>query len=236
MERKVTLQEIEQLHRFVRQHYVEFYDVELELVDHLAHDIEAQWAQDEQVSFEQALQIAFKKFGIFGFSDVVEVKVNQLTKIYIKMMLKQLVSFFTLPKIIFSIALYLILFTIGVTYQENGIWFLFCLLFGLTTIYITIGSLWQRKIKQQQRLTQRKFLLETVAIHSYSGGAFLSVSTIFIQLPNLTHTFEVNAWVIGLIPLLVLLMSLWSYIAIFILKPKLKEEMVQLAEKYQVIS
>ncbi|MGG5576747.1 hypothetical protein ACPDHL_05305 [Myroides sp. C15-4] len=228
--------ETEELHRFVRQHYVEFYDVELELVDHLAHDIEAQWAKDATVSFEQALQIAFKKFGIFGFSDVVEVKVNRLTKVYIKMMLKQLMSFFTLPKIIFSIALYLILFTIGVTYQENGVWFLFCLLFGLTTIYMIIGTLWQRKLKLQQRLTRRKFLLETVAIQSYSGGAFLSVSTIFIQLPNMTHTFEVNPWAIGLIALLVLLMSLWSYIAIFILKPKLQTELVQLVEKYRVIS
>ncbi|WP_320240732.1 hypothetical protein [Tenacibaculum sp. 1B UA] len=37
---KLTDQHIEQLYKFTRQHYVEHYDVQTELVDHLANDIE----------------------------------------------------------------------------------------------------------------------------------------------------------------------------------------------------
>ena len=37
---KLTEEQIQQLYKFTRQHYVEHYDVQTELVDHLANDIE----------------------------------------------------------------------------------------------------------------------------------------------------------------------------------------------------
>ncbi|MGS4345840.1 hypothetical protein ACKUSY_09690 [Myroides odoratus] len=112
MEKKLTLEQIEALHAFVRKHYVEFYDVELELVDHLANDIETQWQEGAQVSFEQALHIAFKKFGVFGFMDVVEENVNKLSTVYYKESFRLLKSFFTLPKIIFSVAFALFIYVL----------------------------------------------------------------------------------------------------------------------------
>ena len=39
---KLTPQQIEQLYQFTRQHYVEWYDLQTELVDHLANSIETQ--------------------------------------------------------------------------------------------------------------------------------------------------------------------------------------------------
>ena len=58
---KLTNQHIEQLYKFTRQHYVEHYDVQTELVDHLANDIEQIWVDKPQLSFEQARDISFKK-------------------------------------------------------------------------------------------------------------------------------------------------------------------------------
>ena len=37
---KLNEQNIDNLYKFTRQHYVEHYDVQTELVDHLANDIE----------------------------------------------------------------------------------------------------------------------------------------------------------------------------------------------------
>lgn len=70
--RKITEQEIKLLFDFTKKHYVEFYDVQVELVDHLANAIEAQWEENPKLSFEDALQIEFKKFGIFGFTGLVK--------------------------------------------------------------------------------------------------------------------------------------------------------------------
>ncbi len=40
MTKKVSPQEIQRLYRFTREHYVEYYDLQTELVDHLATGIE----------------------------------------------------------------------------------------------------------------------------------------------------------------------------------------------------
>ncbi|WP_440120244.1 hypothetical protein [Tenacibaculum sp. Ill] len=81
---KLTDQHIEQLYRFTRQHFVEHYDVQTELVDHLANDIEQIWEENPTLTFEQARENSFKKFGMFGFMTVVEKKQKQLGKKYRK--------------------------------------------------------------------------------------------------------------------------------------------------------
>ena len=40
---KLSAEQIERLYQFTRQHYVEYYDLQTELVDHLANAIEEQW-------------------------------------------------------------------------------------------------------------------------------------------------------------------------------------------------
>ena len=82
---KLSDEQIERLYQFTRQHYVEYYDLQTELVDHLANAIEEQWQQNPKLSFENALQIEFKKFGVFGFMDVVEQRQSALNKKYNKL-------------------------------------------------------------------------------------------------------------------------------------------------------
>ena len=52
---KLNPSQIDRLYTFTRQHYVEYYDLQTELVDHLAHAIEAEWEQNSQFSFEEVL-------------------------------------------------------------------------------------------------------------------------------------------------------------------------------------
>lgn len=71
---ELTEKHIEELYQFNRDHYVEWYDLQTELVDHLAANIEEIWKENPSLSFEKARDISFKKFGVFGFGDVVEEK------------------------------------------------------------------------------------------------------------------------------------------------------------------
>jgi hypothetical protein len=50
---------------FTRQHYVEWYDLQSELVDHLSRILLKRMAESER-TFEEAFNIEFKKFGVFG--------------------------------------------------------------------------------------------------------------------------------------------------------------------------
>jgi hypothetical protein len=82
----------------LRQHFVEYYDLQSELVDHLANSIEAQWEQFPKRTFEEALNIEFKKFGIYGFMDVVYKRRGPKTKYY-KIVWGVFQRFFSIPKL-----------------------------------------------------------------------------------------------------------------------------------------
>lgn len=107
---KLSPEQIDRLYQFTRQHYVEWYDLQTELVDHLANAIEAQWQENPKLSFEEALQKEFKKFGVFGFMDVVEKRQAALNKKYNGIIWKHFKVFFTIPKIILTVTL------VGLTY------------------------------------------------------------------------------------------------------------------------
>lgn len=121
MSNKISQDQIQQLYIFTRQHYVEHYDLQAELVDHLANGIEVQLQENPTLSFDEALQNEFKKFGIFGFSDIVEKRSWALEKKYWKFIWKTMLSFFGIPKIIISLSMVYIVYQI--------------LLFGSTTEY-----------------------------------------------------------------------------------------------------
>ena len=88
--RKTHPEEIEQLYEFTRRHYVEYYDVQTELVDHLASAMDANWEMEPGLSFEENLQQEFRKFGVFGFSQVVDKKRRALEKRYFRLIWKEL--------------------------------------------------------------------------------------------------------------------------------------------------
>ena len=102
---KLTSEQIERLYQFTRQHYVEWYDLQTELVDHLANAIEQQGKENPNLDFEEALQKEFKKFGVFGFMDVVEKRQAALNKKYNKLVWKHFKNFFSIPKIIITTSL-----------------------------------------------------------------------------------------------------------------------------------
>jgi hypothetical protein len=65
----MTLQkdQIECLFEFTRSHGVQYYDVQAELVDHLASQIEADMDANPKLSFHAALDEAYTSFGPKGF-------------------------------------------------------------------------------------------------------------------------------------------------------------------------
>ncbi len=107
---KLTENHIKQLYKFTREHFVYHYDVQTELVDHLANDIEQTWEAKPQLTFEQARDVSFKKFGVFGFMNVVDKKQKAMGKKYWKIILQFAKDWFQLPKIVATFAIFSLLF------------------------------------------------------------------------------------------------------------------------------
>lgn len=111
-ERKLTPEQIEGLFQFCRQHYVNQYDLQIELVDHIASSIEEQWESDPKLPFQEALNKTFGKFGIFGFSKIKDRKEKELRRKYSRLLFQYLIDFYKWPKALLTFALTIILFMI----------------------------------------------------------------------------------------------------------------------------
>ena len=163
--KKLTNQEIEQLFAFTKKHLVEHYDVQVELVDHLANAIEAQWNENPNISFEDALQTEYKNFGVFGFSGLVEQKQASLQQHYWNIIKKEMISFFSIPKILFSVALFVVLFQFFKQPTELKE----MIGFGLNIAIVAATVLMLIYQNRQLKKSKKKYLLHAICKYFYSA-------------------------------------------------------------------
>ena len=104
-------EQIQELFDFTKRKYVHFYNLQSEIVDHLAAAIEDIMSESNKLSFEQALNEVYSGFGIFGFSYVVREKEKQIDKLARRMLWKEIVSLFTWPYLLFSLLVLVSLYT-----------------------------------------------------------------------------------------------------------------------------
>ena len=151
---KLTTSQIDQLYIFTRKHYVAYYDLQTELVDHFANAIESQWQQNPTLSFDEVLNKEFKKFGVFGFMDVVEQRQMALGKKYNGIVWQHFKDFFGIPKIVLTVAMTLLLFSIikVSAYKEWIIIGFYLILIGFT-FYEMFRN---RKIRKEKEILSEK--------------------------------------------------------------------------------
>ncbi|MDA3818068.1 MAG: hypothetical protein PF486_11875 [Prolixibacteraceae bacterium] len=121
MKKELTPQQIDHLHEFCEKHYVPYYDLQVELVDHLASSIESRWENQLEISFEQALYDTYREFGVTGFSRVRMSREKELLKKYRRMLWQYVGQFFKLPKIILTIALSALLFILFRSTEKDSV-------------------------------------------------------------------------------------------------------------------
>ncbi|GIM51801.1 hypothetical protein CAPN004_08310 [Capnocytophaga cynodegmi] len=164
--KKVTPKQIERLYEFTRQHYVEYYDVQTELVDHLANAIETHWQEFPDDDFETALQKEFRKFGVFGFMDILEEKTKQMSKRYNRILWQKTKEFFTIPKVLLTLCIGLAFYTL---LSLLGSIKILVPIISLTifAVYI-IGFVRNKRLLKQN--TNRRWLFEDIIIQSNGYG------------------------------------------------------------------
>lgn len=189
---KLSENNIQELYKFTEQHYVEWYDVQTELVDHLANGIEAQYEENPSVNFEEALNKEFKKFGVLGFSEVVEEKTKALNKYYRRLVWQSFLNYFKLPKLLLTLVMVLVVWQILITSSlimtlVIPIGFLAIFQFILFR-YLIIKS---RKNKRIEKQTGKKLLVNRTLL---GLGDLLQIGNVFLfYLLCFTNIFA-NDW------------------------------------------
>ncbi|MBT8298957.1 MAG: hypothetical protein KJO52_11555, partial [Maribacter sp.] len=179
---KLTSDQIQELYKFTRKHFVEHYDLQIELVDHLANGIDEQMALQPKLTFKEALDLEFKKFGIFGFHDVVKEKTKAMEKRYWKIFFRFYREYFKLPKVLMLFAVSALLFLVlralpGETSKYiPGLAILLVLVLFLINVF---------RNKRKQRSKTRKWLLEDMIAANGNIFMYLNFALQILLFPGL---------------------------------------------------
>lgn len=225
--KKITEEQYEQLFAFVRKHYVEYYDLQCELADHLANGIEALWEQNPHLSFDDALQREFKKFGIFGFMQVVEQRQAALHKKYTRLLWHYGKDFLRLPKIFLSIGLVVGMYTV-VTFSPVAYSAMLLLLMVLSAIKLTgMYRGYRKRVKQ----TGKRWLLEDLI---YRGGGMGTLLVLPYQLADFVFEGFVPAYASVLLAAWFVAVALYQYVILFVIPSKAKEHLLATYPEYKL--
>ncbi|MCB9081710.1 MAG: hypothetical protein H6555_08375 [Lewinellaceae bacterium] len=103
--RQISEAEVLELFVFVRTKYVHYYDLQLELVDHLSSALEARWQEDPQLSFKQALAEEYAKFGFAGFSRIITQRQGEYAKRLFPALGQELLTWLQPPRVVLVLGL-----------------------------------------------------------------------------------------------------------------------------------
>lgn len=226
---KITPQQTQQLYNFTRQHYVKHYDLQTELVDHLANGIERQWEENPKLTFEEALQKEFKKFGVFGFMDVVEQRQLVLTKKYNHIVWEHFKSFFKIPMIVLTITAVFLLKQLlqHIIYADELAIGLFI---GLLLLFFAGLVRSKRKSRQQFKNSGKRWMFEEI-IFNYGSAAGFTYLPLQIFLRIWEHTE--HPLVIWITSFVLVAMTLLEYILLIQIPNKAESYLRQTyPEKY----
>ncbi len=228
---KVNDQQIQQLYKFTRAHYVEHFDVKTELVDHLANDIEQIWQEKPSLSFDEAKTISFKKFGIFGFMDIVEKRTNALYKKYWKLVWSIFKSYFKLPQILATLTLFGIIYS-SFIFIPNQNWIYIFLGFGVICFMFYHLIKLHRLKKKRFKQTDKKWLLEESILNAGGIGAF---GYSFFQIPLFKFQLE-SPYTITLMSFFFTCYILITYCVLYVLPSKIENILTEQYPEYKLVT
>ena len=221
---KISAEQIEQLYAFTRKHFVDHYDLQTELVDHMANAIEDRWQEDPKLTFEEAMQQEFKKFGIFGFMSVVEQRQRALNKKYNKLIWSNFRTFFKLPKIMLTIVM------VGLLYQSFA---LSPIIFGVLFIAAFIGLAVRAvyfgvKLRKKSKRTGKRWMLEEIIFKCGGLGPmfyfpYQITNFLFGDYPAIGELLLAIAFTVFL---------LYEYIILFVIPAEAKKHLAETYPEY----
>ena len=217
---KIAASQIEDLYAFTRAHFVEWYDLQTELVDHLANDIEAIWQEQPTLSYTEARDFSFKKFGVFGFMDVVENRQKAMGKTYRKYLFLELKKWFEWPQIIATLALFLIFLMSFLSSISKPL----LVTFYLAGIFWAVYKLFRLKrvFKKRKEISNKKWLLEEM-LFKQSGVAGVVLASQVGNVFNIPNEIFENSYIVIALAAVITLLFLINYISFEVLPNKAEE-------------
>ena len=223
--------QIQELYTFTRKHFVEHYDLQTELVDHLANGIEQQWKESPTLTFREALNREFKKFGIFGFQDVVTERMKAMEKKYRAIIWRFYKQYFTLPKIALTLLLTMVYFSLLTVMTQEMVYYFF-----VGNVLAVMIPLFVRSIRYRKKLKAmpRKWVLEEMIFNQMGLFSVGILPVHILNLSLLSHRFVDNTWFLLALSFFLICYILLFYIITFVIPPKAEQLLSEAYPEYKM--
>ncbi len=112
MHKKLTEEQVAKLFAFCQKNEIYAFDLQIEIVDHLASSIEEQWQGNPELTFGWALKNALDKFGKTRLKKLEHKLRRQLKQNFNRILFSYLLEYFRWPKIVITVIVFLSIFTL----------------------------------------------------------------------------------------------------------------------------
>lgn len=217
----LSSEQIQAIYDFTRKKYVKYYDVQLEIVDHVASKIEERMMEDDTLTFEMALHEVYKSFGIFGFTKMAQSIHGVHHKMWQKRLRSFVLEYLTLPKLMITLAIVWGFHTIFSFVPSIDIEFLFIQMISFViVIFCMIG--WGLYVKRRGRYKEGKLAV-------IDGLTLLQIGFIFwahmpIQMISLV---VLSPWFQVVVSCVFAMYSIIAYALLFVFPRYLEQEIEQ---------
>lgn len=202
MEKKLSTEQVEYVFNYVASKDIKWYELQVELTDHIVSRMEEFWAKDPELTFHQVKYYAEQEFGRNGFKAIEKERTLILQKTHKREQWKMIGEYFKFPKIIVSIFAVFLVYK-GSFYFENIAHYTIILsgiLLGFSVLAIIN---WYRF----KKINGKRFLALETAYKMNNNAILLSYSLIMLS-KNFAEHLDTNhykfiivscLWVLGIL-------------------------------------
>lgn len=228
----VNQDEIQELYTFTRKHFVEHYDLQTELVYHLANGIEKQWEATPSLTFQDALNREFKKFRIFGFQDVLSERMKAMDKKYRAIIWRFYKEYFKLPKIMLILCLTMVYFSVLRKLDPEEAYFFF-----IATVILSMGPLLIMNLKFRKKIKskERKWLLEEMIFNQMGYFNLFLLPVHIFNFGLISHRLFLNQYFLLGFSFVVVCYIIMIYVMIKVIPPKAEQLLSETYPEYKMV-
>jgi hypothetical protein len=199
---KLTAEQIEYVSNYVQSFDIKWYELQVELTDHMVNSMEEIWEKEPELTFHQVKQYAENRFGRNGFKEVEKERRIILHKEFNRSQWKMVVEYLKFPKTAMSVLLVVFVYRISFYFEDILLYIKF--LFGIllvTSVVSIFNWFLYRKINGKRFLALETALSVNIASVWFSyWGIFLAKS--YIENLRENHLFFLPFccfWVLGVL-------------------------------------
>lgn len=216
-------EQIDHLFQFCRRHFVHHYDLQVEIVHHLANAIEEHMKNDTSLSFQKALEKVYESFGAAGFAPFISEKRKSVERQGRRLFWNLFTGHFGWPKIL----LLLLILSVGFTLFSinSNIYRVFYISVAIVCCLLEVNVV--IKTRKENSYTGTKFLLaefsQNIPLFSMFFYCFILSDAFQASFPPTSHGYFSIIFLTVLLGIIVLITIVNLQVSVS-LKHKLRKD------------